>query len=96
MTYEHVASTNKVEIGFEGAAHMLFAGECDSVRRILSLVPLGFCSDPAWDRGQAHDLIKEYVTSFLEAELKGDRTASEKLKLGGPPPEGVTYRAEGY
>jgi hypothetical protein len=57
---------------------------------------LGFCSDSAWDRGQAHDLVKHYVTSFLEAELKQDRTASEDLKLGGPRPQGVTYRAEGY
>jgi predicted dienelactone hydrolase len=96
LTYEHVASTNKVEIGFEGGAHMLFAGECDSVRRIMSLVSLGLCSDSAWDRGQAHDLVKYYVTSFLEAELKQDRTASEELKPGGPRPQGVTYRAEGY
>ncbi len=96
LTYEHVASTNKVEIGFEGGAHMLFAGECDSVRRIMGLVSLGFCSDPAWDRGHAHDLIKHYVTSFLEAELTHDRTASEWLKPGGSPPPGVTYRAEGY
>lgn len=96
LTYEHVASTNKVEIGFEGGAHMLFAGECDSVRRIMSLVSLGFCSDSAWVRGQAHDLVKHYVTSFLEAELKQDRTASKDLKPGGPRPRGVTYRAEGY
>lgn len=96
LTYEHVASTNKVEIGFEGGAHMLFAGECDSARRIMSLVSLGFCSDPAWDRGRAHDLVKHYVTSFLEAELRQDRTASDELKPGGPPPPGVTYRAEGY
>jgi predicted dienelactone hydrolase len=96
LTYEHIASTSKVEIGFEGGAHMLFAGECDVVRRIMSLVSLGFCSDPAWDRGEAHDLVKHYVTSFLEAELKEDRTASRELMPGGPLPPGVTYRAEGY
>ncbi|MGC2240765.1 MAG: alpha/beta fold hydrolase, partial [Acidimicrobiia bacterium] len=69
LTYEHVASSNKIEIGFEGGAHMLFAGECDSIRRVLSLVSLGFCADLAWARGRAHDLVKYYVTSFLEAEL---------------------------
>lgn len=96
LTYEHAASTRKVEVGFEGGAHMLFAGECDSARRIMSLVSLGFCSDVAWDRDVAHDLVKHYVTSFLEAELKQDRMASEELKLVGPPPPGVTYRTAGY
>jgi predicted dienelactone hydrolase len=96
LTYEHVASTNKVEVGFEGGAHMLFAGECDSARRIMSLVSLGFCADPAWGRDQAHNLVKQYVTSFLAAEMRRDRVASEELRREGPPPPGVTYRAEGY
>ena len=96
LTYEHVSSIRKVEIGFEGGAHMLFAGECDSGRRIMSLVSLGFCSDAAWDRSRAHDLVERYVTSFLLAELGRDRTAAETLRPADDPPPGVTYRAEGY
>lgn len=96
LTYDHVASPRKVEISFEAAGHMLFAGGCDAVRRIMSLVPLGFCSDAAWDRGQVQDIVKHFVTSFLEAELKQDNSASEELKSGSPLPAGVTYRAEGY
>ncbi len=97
LTYEHVASSNKIEIGFEGAAHMLFAGECDSARRIMDLISLGFCSDDVWDRDQAHQLLQDHVTSFLEAELNDDREAANELNFDfGQVSPGVTYRAQGY
>jgi predicted dienelactone hydrolase len=95
FTYDHVSSPHKVEVALEGAAHMIFAGRCTSSRRILELVSLGFCSDPAWDRPQAHGLVKHHVTAFLLSELKGDQGAAAALAPAGPRSR-VGYRAEGY
>lgn len=96
LTYEHVSSDRKIEVGLEGAAHLIFAGDCTSVRRILNLVSLGFCSDPAWDREEAHDLVKNYVTAFLASELNGDDAAAAALAPTGNEPNDVSYRSEGY
>jgi predicted dienelactone hydrolase len=95
LTYDHVSSPRKVEVAVEGAAHMIFAGGCTSTRRILELVSLGFCSDPAWDRAQAHSLVKHYVAAFLLSELKGDQVAAATLARAGQFSR-VGYRAEGY
>lgn len=96
FTYDHVSSDRKIEVGLEGAAHLIFAGGCTNVRRILSLVSLGFCSDPAWDRTEAHDLVKHYVTAFLLSELDGDQAATSALAPTLPEVSDVGYRAEGY
>jgi predicted dienelactone hydrolase len=96
FTYDHVSSRRKVEVALEGAAHMIFAGGCNSTRRILGLVSLGFCSDPAWDRSQAHGLVKHYVTAFLLSELKGDQAAAAALAPTSGQRSMVGYRAEGY
>jgi predicted dienelactone hydrolase len=95
-TYEYAASPRKVEIGFEKAEHLIFAGECDSVRRILNFVSTGFCSDPAWDRVWAHVLIKHYSTAFLLAELKKDSGAASELVLNTVEFPGMTYKVQGY
>jgi predicted dienelactone hydrolase len=95
-TYEYTSSPRKVEIAYEEAEHLIFAGECETVRRILSLVSTSFCSDPAWDRIRAHDLIKHYSTVFLFAELNQDREAAATLAPDRTEFSGVTYRAEGY
>jgi predicted dienelactone hydrolase len=96
LTYDHVSSNRKVEVALEDAAHLIFAGDCTSVRRILSLVSLGFCSDPAWDRTEAHDLVKHYVTAFLRAELGDDDAATAALSPSLGELTDVGYRAEGY
>lgn len=96
LTYEHVSSARKIEVALEGAAHLVFAGDCTSVRRILRLVPLELCSDPAWDRTAAHDVVKHYATAFLLAELDDDREARANLTPALPFDRGVRYRAEGY
>lgn len=96
LTYDHVSSPRKVSIALEGAGHMLFAGGCESVRRVLSLAPLGFCSDPAWDRDEAHDLVNHYVASFLIAELLGDPEAAAELGPSDQSIPGVGYRSQGY
>lgn len=95
FTYDHVSSLRKVEITLQGAGHMIFAGGCDGVRRILNLVSMGFCSDPAWDRNRAHDLVKHHATAFLLAELAGDPRAEVELAGGNVDPF-VGYRVEGY
>ena len=94
LTYEHVSSERKVEVGLEGAQHMIFAGGCESTRRILNLVSLGFCSDPGWDRGAARDLVRHYTTAFLLAELTSDADAGAALASGAG--QGWTHRATGY
>ena len=96
LTYDNVSSARKVEIELEDAAHLVFAGECDRVRRIVNLVSLGFCSDPAWDRDHAHDLVKHYVTAFVLAELGQDEVAAAALTPHDQHFPAVGYRADGY
>ena len=96
FAYENISSARKVEIALEGAGHMVFAGGCDNMRRIESLVSLGFCSDPGWDRHEAHDLVEHYVATFLRAEIHADRDARTALSASRQDFAGITYRAEGY
>lgn len=97
LTYDFVSSNRKIELALKDAAHLIFAGDCTSVRRILSLVSLGFCSDPAaWDRTEAHDLVEHYVTAFLLAELYDDQAAAAALAPSHQDFPNVSSRAEGY
>jgi predicted dienelactone hydrolase len=96
LTYEQVASPRKVEVALQGAGHMIFAGGCDSVRRVMSIAPLGFCSDPAWNRDEAHDLVKRYVATFLVAELLGDQEAAAELVAGDRSLPNIEFRSQGY
>ncbi|UCH24250.1 MAG: alpha/beta fold hydrolase [Trueperaceae bacterium] len=96
LTYNHASSSRRAEVALEDAAHLIFAGECDNVRRIMTLASLGFCSDPAWDRDRAHDVVKYYVTAFLRSELKRDHQAAAVLALDDHRFPKVRYRAVGY
>lgn len=96
LAYEHTSGTRKVEIALDGAGHLVFAGGCEKQRRILSLVSLGFCSDPGWDRAELHDLVGGYVTTFLLAELADDRDAAAALDAAALATQGVGYRSEGF
>ena len=96
LTYDHVSSVRKVEVALTGAAHLIFAGECDRVRRVMSLVSLGFCSDPAWDRTQGHEIVKHYVTAFLLSELNDDQAAAAALSPDVQESPNVSYQAQGY
>lgn len=95
-TYDHVSSSRKIEVGLKGAGHMIFAGKCERTRRILALVPMGFCSDPAWERDHAHQVVSHYVTAFLVAELIGDQMAEDGLAPDHQNVPDVSYRSEGY
>lgn len=79
LAYDGAASSRKVEVALEGAGHFVFSGECGSVRRIVRLVPTGFCEDPAWERARARAVVRHYVTAFLLSELTGDSDAKGAL-----------------
>lgn len=95
FAYDHVSSERKVEVRLDGAGHFVYAGECSSVRRVVKLMPFGFCTDDGWDRADAHTEIKHRIAAFLYAELGGDDTAAANLT----EPSGdlrVRIRSEGY
>ena len=94
--YAHAASERKVEIKFNGAEHLVFAGDCDTPRTLLRLVSTNFCSDPAWDRKQAQGLVAHFTTAFLLAELTDDAFASAVLSPRTVRYSRVEYRAQGY
>jgi len=96
LAYDSVSSPRKAEVALVGAEHFVFTGGCGSVRRLLTVVTTGFCSDPAWDRERARAVTRHYVTAFLLAELVGSPTAGEALSPGRADVEDVRYRAVGY
>jgi predicted dienelactone hydrolase len=96
LTYEFASSSKKAEVALRGAGHMIFTGPCDRMRRILKIVPGGFCSDSGWDRNRAQALIRHFTTAFLLAELKGDSAAAAALAPTGVDFRALSYKAEGY
>ena len=93
LAYEGAASQRKVEVALDGAEHFVFSGQCDSRRRLTSLVPMGFCEDPAWNRPEAREVIKHVVTAFLLTELT--RAPSVEVLGDGTLPRGVEVRTAG-
>ncbi|MFN8495862.1 MAG: alpha/beta fold hydrolase [Caldilineaceae bacterium] len=84
--YEHLGSTRKGLITFEGADHLLFLNQCKDNLWFAEVAGFAVCSDPVWDMARAHDLINHFATAFLLAELKGDKEAAKALA-----PENVTF-----
>lgn len=96
LTYDHAASPRAIEIGLVGAEHFAFTGPCASVRRVVTMVPFGFCDEPIWNRASARDVTAHHVTAFLGAELAGDAAAATSL-ANHPNAEGnVSYQVRGY
>ena len=91
-----MSSPRKAEVALDGAGHFVFTGGCHSVRRLLTVVPTGFCSDPGWDRERARAVTRHYVAAFLVAELVGEPTSSAALSPDLPVVDDVRYRAVGY
>ncbi len=56
---------------------MIFTGPCEKITWYLKFFSDEFCSDPGWDRGYAHNLVKHFTTAFLLSELKQDSAGSE-------------------
>jgi predicted dienelactone hydrolase len=96
MTYREASSERKVEIGLQGAEHMIFTGPCEISRRLLTIVSEPFCADPAWDKARAHDLVRHYAVAFLLAELTGDSEAAGALAPEAQTYQGMEYVATGY
>jgi predicted dienelactone hydrolase len=95
LTYGHGASPRAVQVGLVGAEHFVFTGPCASVRRVMTVVPFGFCEDPTWNRASARDVAANHVTAFLAAELTGDADALASL-ANHPVGESVSYQVRGY
>ena len=95
-TYDYAAGPRKAQVALKDAKHFIFAGACEQPRRMLALVTTSFCSDPGWDRSQAHALIGHYATAFLLAELKQDPDAAAALSQTDNTATGVTYLQQGY
>ena len=75
---------------------MIFTGPCDRMRRIIKILPGGFCSDRGWNRRRAQALIRHFTTAFLLAELADDTTAAAALAPTETHLPDVSYEAEGY
>jgi predicted dienelactone hydrolase len=95
-TYEYASSARKVLIGLEGAEHMIFAGPCERMPRVMTLAMKYVCGDPAWELGEAHSLIAHFATAFLRAELFGDGDAAAALAPDAVDLPAVLYQAQGY
>lgn len=95
-TYEYAASPQKVRIALNDAAHMIFTGPCEAMRRFMKVIHNEFCADPAWERHLAQDLINHFTTTFLLAELKQDASAAAALGTDAIEFPHVTYEAQGY
>jgi predicted dienelactone hydrolase len=95
-TYAFTSSSRKAKVSLDEAGHMIFTGPCDRMRRIMKVVPGGFCSDEGWDRHRAHALIRHFTTAFLLAELKGDSAAGVALAPSRNNFPDLSYEAHGY
>ena len=96
LTYGHGASPRAVQVGLVGAEHFVFTGPCASVRRVMTVVPFGFCDDPTWNRASARDVAAHHVTAFLAAELAGDTDAAASLATHPDAGGNVSYQVRGY
>lgn len=95
-TYEHTSSSEKALLALKDAEHMIFTNTCEAIRWYAKLLVGEFCSDSAWNRNQAHDLISHFTTAFLLAELKQDKDAAAALAPDVVEFSSVTYEAKGY
>lgn len=78
-TYAHAGAPRRARAALQDAGHMVFTARCTAARRILTVVPFGFCDDPDGLREQRHQVIAHLTTAFLLAELSNDEAASGML-----------------
>jgi predicted dienelactone hydrolase len=95
--YEHLGSTTKSLVVFEGADHPLMMDACEVAPWMVDTFGMFWlCADPVWDKDRAHDLLDHLTTAFLLAELKGDTEAAAALAPDQVAFPGVTYEAQGF
>ncbi|MEZ5098388.1 MAG: hypothetical protein R3C15_00955 [Thermoleophilia bacterium] len=90
-TYDFTSSAMKAKVTLHDAGHMVFTGPCNRVRRLMTILPGGFCADSSWDRGRAQALVRHYTTAFLLAQLRGDASATAELARADSPLPDVSY-----
>jgi predicted dienelactone hydrolase len=95
-SFEYSAGPRKAEVAFIDAEHMIFTGQCESIRWYLSFLSGEFCSDTNWDRSYAHEITKHFATAFLLAELEGDEEALRILAPGFVTLDSIQYESYGY
>lgn len=95
-TYAHISSERKVQVGLEGAEHMIFTGPCEKIPFYLRPLAGEFCADSGWDRSYAHGLVGHFTVAFLLAELAGDAQAGAALSPESVDFPAVSYTAQGY
>ena len=94
--YEHLGSSQKALVVFEGADHLVFHNPCRAGSWTLAPEWFAYCSDPVWDMDRAHDLINHFTTAFLLATLKGDQDAAAALASDAVTFPGITYETTGF
>jgi predicted dienelactone hydrolase len=95
-TYQHISSSEKILVAYEGADHMVFGTKCDDLPVFAEIGFYGLCSDPVWDMDRAHDLTNHFTTAFLLATLKQDVEAATALAPEAVQFPAVTYEAQGF
>jgi predicted dienelactone hydrolase len=95
-TYAFTSSTRKAKVTLDDAGHMIFTGPCDRMRRIVKILPGGFCTDESWDRRHAQALLRHFTTAFLLAELTDDPGAADALRSTSVRHSRLSLVSQGY
>jgi len=94
LSYDHVSSSEKSLVAFEGADHMIPADPCENMpftSQFPELYQQLMCRDPVWDKAVARRWIRHYSTAFLLDRLTGDTDAGEVLLPDSEPVPGIVY-----
>jgi predicted dienelactone hydrolase len=96
QTYEFVGSSEKSQVVFDGANHLIFNNDCAAIPWAIDMGAYWFCSDSVWDMNRAHDLINHFTTAFVLSMLKNDTEARAALAPDAVSFPGITYQAAGF
>ena len=94
LSYDHVSSSEKSLVAFEGADHMIPADPCENLpftSQLPELYRQSICQDPVWDKAVARRWIRHYSTAFLLDVLAGDAAAHAVLLPDSEPVPGIVY-----
>lgn len=94
--YEGLGSAQKALVVLQGADHMIYVDNCQTMPWAVEWGMFFLCADPVWDMDRAHDLINHFTTAFLLATLKGDTDASAALVSDAARFPGVVYETTGF
>jgi predicted dienelactone hydrolase len=95
-TFEYAGSAQKVLVAFEGAGHVIFGNNCDTMPWLVDADMWWMCLDPVWEQKRANDLVNHFTTAFLLATLKDDPEAAAALAPEVVQFPGITYETTGF